>query len=205
VRAVSEFVALRRNASVPGHPPILRTPELPFSVKSNAELPSPNRGDALKTSYGTFYTSHIPMFVAVDTCLAITDFTFDWSAVDVLADRNSLRQLMRWLNRSLDKTETRMDVELVGLHTLLLGRWKDRHFGGSGERNNFGRGFEKETTVPAPGCAGSVGYQRIVTYVSERPPYMNRRVANRLVEDGRLAHDGQFRSGRLHPTLHIFG
>jgi hypothetical protein len=52
----------------------------------------------------------------------------DWPAVDVIADRNSLRTLLRWLNLSLspgrEVRDFRINIQLVGDKTLMLCHWK---------------------------------------------------------------------------------
>jgi hypothetical protein len=50
----------------------------------------------------------------------------DWPTVDVIAERNTLRNLMRWLNPSpgREARDFRIDVQLVGTKTLVLRRWE---------------------------------------------------------------------------------
>jgi len=110
----------------------------------------------------------LPLFVAADTIhghnLAATPV--DWPTVDVVTGRNSLRKILRWLNPSQGREvrDFRIDVQLVGAKTLVLGRWEGR----SREPPNFssyGIGFSDATTRPALGCPSS-GHERVITYVS---------------------------------------
>jgi hypothetical protein len=86
-------------------------------------------------------------------------------AVDVIADRNSLRKLLRWLNPSPGREvrDFRIDVQLVGDKTLVLCRWEtptsEVH-----TNHSFGHAFEAAMTHAAPDCPSS-GHQRAITYV----------------------------------------
>jgi hypothetical protein len=85
----------------------------------------------------------------------------DWPAVDVIADRNSLR----WLNLSPGREvcDFRINVHLVGDKTLVLCHWEtptsEVHMNSS-----FGHAFEAAMTYAAPDCP-SLGHQRAITYV----------------------------------------
>lgn len=89
---------------------------------------------------------------------------FDWSSVDFITDRNSLRKLLKWVGGTSDK-EFRIDTQLAGDTTVLLNRWEKRNQEASGGFT-FGFSFEEATTKTAKGCEGTTGYHRIVTYVS---------------------------------------
>jgi hypothetical protein len=89
----------------------------------------------------------------------------DWPTVDVIAERNTLRNLMRWLNPSpgREARDFRIDVQLVGTKTLVLRRWE----GPKREVHTncpFGHGFVAAMTRAAEDCPSS-GHQRAITYV----------------------------------------
>jgi hypothetical protein len=50
----------------------------------------------------------------------------DWPTVDVIADRNSLCKLLRWVNWSSGRKvhNFMIDVQLFGTETLVLCRWE---------------------------------------------------------------------------------
>jgi len=106
----------------------------------------------------------LPLFVAAD---AIHDkkAPVDWPTVDIITDRNGLRKLMRWLNPSEGREvrDFRIDVELVGSKTIVLGRWEDCMRQPPSGRS-FGFAFEAATSRAAPGCPLS-GHHRAITYV----------------------------------------
>jgi len=87
---------------------------------------------------------------------------FDWASVDFVTDRNGLRKLIRWIGGQ-DVRDFRIDLQLAGEKTILCNRWEKRNretFNG----RTFGFSFEKASTEAAPGCRGSTGHHRIVTY-----------------------------------------
>ena len=111
----------------------------------------------------------LPLFVAADEIhghkTATTAAPVDWPTVDVITDRNGLRKLLRWLNPSPGKEvrDFRIEIQLVGTKTLVLGRWEGRTREPSTGRT-YGFGFEDATTRAAPGCPRS-GHHRAITYV----------------------------------------
>jgi hypothetical protein len=110
----------------------------------------------------------LPLFAAADEIhghkAATTAAPVDWPTVDVITDRNGLRKLLRWLNPSPDREvrDFRIDVQLVGTKTLVLGRWEGRTREPPTGRT-YGFGFEEATTRAAPGCPPS-GHHRAITY-----------------------------------------
>lgn len=88
---------------------------------------------------------------------------FDWRSVDIVTDRNGLRALTRWVGGDR-KRNFRIDLQLAGNKTVLMNRWSDvdqEMFNG----RTYGFNFEKDSTIPGPGCKQSTGHHRIVTYV----------------------------------------
>jgi hypothetical protein len=105
------------------------------------------------------------VFAAVDACLDATGSSFDWQGVDFISDRNGLRKLLRWIKGSSRLTDFRIEAEMVGSRTVLLGCWEERSVAAP-PADSFGFGFERATTLSEEGCEHTTGYSRIVTYVS---------------------------------------
>lgn len=110
----------------------------------------------------------LPLFKAVDVAKEDdASLDVDWKSVDFVTNRNGLRKLLRWIDGRGDSKRQRpfrLDLELAGKRTVLLNRWEENRLAPPGM--GYGFGFEKETTVPAPGCENSTGHHRIVQYVS---------------------------------------
>ncbi len=109
----------------------------------------------------------LPLFVAADAIHGhqAAGGPVNWPTVDIVTDRNGLRKLLRWLNPSPGREvrDFRIDVQLVGTKTLVLGRWEGRSREPPTGRT-YGIGFENATTRPALGCPSS-GHERVITYV----------------------------------------
>jgi hypothetical protein len=88
---------------------------------------------------------------------------FDWSSVDFVADRNSLRKLVAWANNKSGCW--RIDAQLAGIKTVLLSGCPPATKQTSGRSESYGFSFEKACTQPAPGCENGTGHHRIITYV----------------------------------------
>ena len=116
----------------------------------------------------------LPLFRAVDVVSEDNaDTSLDWSAVDIVTDRNGLRKLMRWLlYPGIDLAgdplkEFRIDLQLGGKKTVLMHRWEKRTREiVTPPKSGCGINFEHESTTPAKGCERSTGHHRIVQYVS---------------------------------------
>jgi hypothetical protein len=94
---------------------------------------------------------------------------FIWSDADVVADRNTLRNLLRWAEREDPKKlkDFRADTHLAGHSTLVFTRWEERTVVRA-SKGSFGFSFERAQTRPAPGCevARNTGRTRVISYVS---------------------------------------
>ncbi|KAI0311608.1 hypothetical protein OF83DRAFT_1177405 [Amylostereum chailletii] len=138
---------------VPGSPPVWNDRSPPFTL-------SPDSG--FQTIHQNGYRSPAsplgPLFAAVDTLQKAVD----WASIDIIADRSSLRKLMRWIGGSAHR-EFRIDLELVGEKTVLFNRWETRHME-SAEGTGYGVNFENETTNAYKGCSASTGHHRIIKY-----------------------------------------
>ena len=96
---------------------------------------------------------------------------FDWSSVDIVADRAALRKLLRWANNKQNHGRSdklfRLDLQLAGKRTILINRvalkFAENHL-----HKTYREGFGKEAMTPAPDCRNALDYHRIVSYVSRR-------------------------------------
>lgn len=152
---------------------------------------SKDSGTTFVDSNGHRFPSYplLPIFVAADIMESKGLSRVDWGSVDVVADRNSLRKLLSFVQDSSPK-DFRIDMELAGSWTMLLGRWEERTVEAS-EMKGYGDTFECFASNPAPGCEGATlaGHHRICTYVSGRYyfAFMSHNVYVGLfwIEDGR--------------------
>ena len=147
---------------VSGSPAIWTGHDIPFKLEPDHNSAFVDRNNARLSDYPM-----LPLFVATDAIQGheMAPAPVDWPSVDVVTDRNGLRKLLRWLNPSPGRQvrDFRIDVQLVGTKTLVLGRWE----GSSREpptSRTYGIGFENAMTRPAPGCPSS-GHERVITYV----------------------------------------
>jgi hypothetical protein len=133
--------------------------DLPFTLQPDDGSNFVNQNGARMPEY-----PWLPLLAAAD---AIHDkkAPVDWPTVDVVTDRNGLRKLLRWLNPSeaREARDFRIDVELIGAKTIVLGRWERRTHDTPSTRT-FGFAFEAATSRAAPGCPNS-GHHRAITYV----------------------------------------
>ncbi|TFY73402.1 hypothetical protein EWM64_g10610 [Hericium alpestre] len=141
---------------VPGSPPSWRNRPLPFTLL-------PDRGARFKDQNGFRMPSSVllPLMKAVD----IIGKEIDWPAIDFVTDRNGLRKLMEWIEKGPRCSTFRIDMELAGERTVLFNRF-ETNTKDIARGNTFGFIFEREATVPAPGCERATGHRRIVKYVS---------------------------------------
>jgi hypothetical protein len=143
-------------------------------------VPQPDKGpriidqDGFRTSAGGIGYL-VPVIAAVNHNQRLREEPpFDWSSVDIIADRAALRKLIRWANDKLSfiqKTRRsdrlfRLDLQLAG-KTILINRVPLKY---AEEQlyQTYREGFGKEVTTPAPGCRNALDYHRIVSYVSGR-------------------------------------
>lgn len=162
--AISPFIHSLR---LLGSPPIWRDENMPFTLRLDTEVFA-DRAVFVDSGAGTDQaTSLLAMLAAVDECTA-SAAPFDWNMADVITDRNSLRNLLRWVNQSPTRKvdEFRIDMHLAGERSLVLTRWKrDTHV--QALPGSFGFSYEENQTTPAPGCEDSrdAGHVRIISYV----------------------------------------
>jgi len=138
-------------------------------------VPQPDRGPRIIDQNG-FRTSAggigylLPVIAAVTyNQRSIGEPSFDWSSVDVVADRAALRKLFRWANdkqipRKSDQL-FRLDLQLAGKKTILINRVPLK-FAEDHLSQTYREGFRKEAMTPAPGCRNALDYNSIVSYVS---------------------------------------
>ncbi|KAL4249380.1 hypothetical protein ABKN59_006919 [Abortiporus biennis] len=148
---------------VPGAPPIWLNKELPFKV----ELDSGGKFID-QNGFRTPSSQHLASFIAIDVLQGEEGAEeIDWSKVDIVTGRNSLRQLLRWVNgeeRGGEVRDFRIDTHLAGKKTILLDRWEARTLERPGEFTGYGHNFEEVSTKPVAGCEGAVGNHRIIKY-----------------------------------------
>ncbi|KAI0330501.1 hypothetical protein GY45DRAFT_747542 [Cubamyces sp. BRFM 1775] len=163
---------------VPGSPPVWRERPLPFRVSFDSGLQIFDPNGYYMGSASTL----IPLFRAVDVVAEENaDTTMDWSAVDFVVDRSSLRKLLRWARQAdsntnmnaqqpsdkhtRDAPDFRLDLQLGGKKTVLMERWDTRTYQiiqppKFGCRNSF----DDAATSPARGCEMSKYHNSIVQY-----------------------------------------
>ncbi|KAH8993052.1 hypothetical protein EDB86DRAFT_1403817 [Lactarius hatsudake] len=146
---------------VPGSPAIWTGHAVPFTLQPDDGSVFVDQNSARLSEYPM-----LPLFAAADAIHGpkTTASPVDWPTVDVITDRNGLRKLLRWLNPSPGREvrDFRIDIQLVGTKTLVLGRWEGRSREPPSGRT-YGFGFEEATSRAAPGCPPS-GHHRAITY-----------------------------------------
>lgn len=137
-------------------------------------MPQPDRGpriidqDGVRTSAGGIGYLFPVIAAVVFNQRPVGELPFDWSSVDVVADRAALRKLLRWVNNKQNYGKSdqlfRLDLQLAG-KAILINRvplkFAEDHLG-----KTYRDGFEKEATTTAPGCKNALDYYHIVSYVS---------------------------------------
>ncbi len=143
-----------------GSPAIWTERDVPFTLEPDTGAHLVDQNSARMSDYPL-----LPLFAAADAIHDNKNAPVDWPAVDVVTDRNALRKLMRWLNPSEGKEvrDFRIDVERIGIKTIVLNRWEPRLREPSLNKS-YGFAFEDATSRAAPGCPGSDHY-RAITYV----------------------------------------
>jgi hypothetical protein len=113
------------------------------------------------------------MSAAVKECTADNSQPFEWASVDFVSDRNSLRNLLRWVGKWRKLEDFRIDMHLVGEKTVVFTRWRTHSQRGPSPQN-YGFSFEHHNTLPAPGyeVKRKAAHDRIVSYVSGDEYYM---------------------------------
>ncbi|GJE88252.1 hypothetical protein PsYK624_043350 [Phanerochaete sordida] len=148
---------------VPGSPGVWRSLPMPFRVRPDSGLVYIDQNGARAPSCPL-----LPLFRAADTMKERrgVDTVDDWSAVDVVTDRNNLRKLLSWLGSGARREDFRIDVQLAGARTLLFQRWEPRASEIVGEGRGFGHSYEEHCTTTPPGLERwkSTGHHRVISY-----------------------------------------
>ncbi|KAH7087974.1 hypothetical protein BKA62DRAFT_729005 [Auriculariales sp. MPI-PUGE-AT-0066] len=141
---------------VPGSPPIWTPAQLPFTL-------SQDRG----RSYADYHAHRLPIHPLLSIVTAVLHSqsvtsdpklkAFKFSSLDIVASRNVLRKLLRWIQGGSDIRDFRIDVDLVGETVLLTRREAQTEYKSSG----YGKSFEKAMTSHDP---IETGHHRIVAY-----------------------------------------
>ena len=89
---------------------------------------------------------------------------FDFSNVDLIANRNSLRKLLDF-SKGRAPDSFRIDLNLVN-NTLFLTRRErnTREMIHGNQNSGFGHNFERAFTQPAAGIEDSSGHHRVIRY-----------------------------------------
>ena len=93
--------------------------------------------------------------------------------IDFILDRNSLCQLLRWIEQPLTTLDFRIDLHLAGDNTVVMTRRViDRQT--TWMPGSFGFSYERAETSRAPGCEDTrSAHIRIITYASSFTPANN--------------------------------
>ena len=105
-KSSSPFVAVQtiQQFPIPGGPNIWRPPQLSIQLR-----PDDGRIFIDQNSFRMPENSFTPLMLAVE----IEKPSFDFAAVDVVSDRNSLRKLLGFVSETREEP-FRMDIEMVG-------------------------------------------------------------------------------------------
>jgi hypothetical protein len=144
---------------------------MPFTLKPDVEVFGPGTFANTHGSAVSEEDSLLAVFATVDV-LADEQSPFSWSSVDFIFRRDTLRHLLRWASLSRSLADFRVDFELLGEQTIIAKHWRP----GSETMmlpGSFGFSYEKDQTIPAPGCEGSsgAGHNRVVSYVRPSIPF----------------------------------
>jgi hypothetical protein len=151
-----------------GSPPIWKNDQIPFTLRPDEEVFA-GRPVFVDRGIGSDQSiSLLALFTSVD--ILSQSGSFDWPSVDLVTDRNCLRNLIRWIEQGKTLDDFRIDMHLAGPGTLIFTRWKAATevmpMPGS-----FGFSYEQSQTHPASGCETSseAGHDRILCYVNISP------------------------------------
>ncbi|KAI5987856.1 hypothetical protein EDD15DRAFT_1406470 [Pisolithus albus] len=100
----------------------------------------------------------MPIFAAVDSL----HIDFKYRDLDLITDRNSLRKLLRCIDRQHDKT-FRIDVDLLG-KTCLLTRREETLTDTINEFRGYGHEYVLAATRPRRGSEQEISHHRIIRY-----------------------------------------
>lgn len=102
-----------------------------------------------------------PLFSA----LRIMRPSFDFTAVDLLANRNSLRKLLSFTSNKVTDS-FRIDLHMVRGTLIMVRRERSmRHIIQGSKNSGHGHTFEAAFTTPEKGLEGSLGHHRVINYV----------------------------------------
>jgi hypothetical protein len=154
-----------------GSPPIWKNTPFnkthPLTIRPDVEV---FQGSEVFVDHGSG-TKQAESLLAMLTAVELCTPDFNWNPSDIVSDRNSLRNLLRWVTWDSSARwrprNFRIDMHLAGEKTLVLTRWK-RDIVQRPAEHSYGFSYERSETVPVPGCALSraAGHDRIMAYVS---------------------------------------
>ncbi|KAF8516443.1 hypothetical protein BU17DRAFT_92788 [Hysterangium stoloniferum] len=138
---------------VPASPPVWRNRPMPYAVPRDSGLTYVDHNASRLSS-----SPLLPLIAAVSHLAP----RFDFSSVDFVTDRNGLRKLLRWASGGENAGTFRIDLEFVGVKTIIMQRWEIYAVENGGP--GYEKEFEKASTRLAPGCETATGHTRIITY-----------------------------------------
>ncbi|PCH40488.1 hypothetical protein WOLCODRAFT_150530 [Wolfiporia cocos MD-104 SS10] len=101
---------------VPGVPPRWRDPEGPYQILRDRGVYCVEQN-----AHRLPHSPLLPAMYAVDITSKLTEQKVDWSTVDFVIDRNTLRDFLQWIAKQ-DTAKFRIDTQLAGERTVLCTR-----------------------------------------------------------------------------------
>ncbi|KZS90743.1 hypothetical protein SISNIDRAFT_443730 [Sistotremastrum niveocremeum HHB9708] len=147
---------------VPGVPPLWLDVS-PFKVARDTGIETVDE-NGLRVGSGK--SSLLPLFAAINDLHGPesgTDNTqpYDFSSLDIVADRNAVRKLLRWVLGGHD--DLRIDIEVAG-KTCLFTRREPADYEAIESFQGFGHNYEKAATKLVNGCEKATGHYRIIEF-----------------------------------------
>ncbi|PCH39664.1 hypothetical protein WOLCODRAFT_134808 [Wolfiporia cocos MD-104 SS10] len=151
---------------VSGLPPIWRERPLPFSVP-----PDPSSMFIEPDAHWLLMTPLYTLLRAVGVVAEMNADPLDWRSVDLVTDRNCLRNLLRWCGGSGRKPrDFRIDLQLACQHTILFSRFVTNYRHGAGAGNLSGMNlvvrFEVDACLASP-AQSSTGVDDLASTMSD--------------------------------------
>jgi len=146
---------------IPGSPPIW-TGNVPDRIKPDSQTGAAKK----KAACLGVLSSPVPIFVAVQALHeGAGKPKFDYKSLDIVADRNTLRKLLRWAKGSREHNVSfRVDIQRAGNTCIFIMCTEGPQERAKQSTMGYGFGFEQKTTCAAPGCEQAAEYARIIAY-----------------------------------------
>jgi hypothetical protein len=150
-----------------GKPPQWRQPVLPLRLPPDEGIRFVDHTGAQVEKLGVSRLQ--PMFQVIEHCTP----DFDYKSLDLVCNRNNMRNLLRWILESTEK-DFRIDLYLTnGQKTIVMleHELENTETVPAGTFRGFGDNFRKATAIPPPGQSR---HNRVVNYVSYIAVLVNR-------------------------------